>query len=220
MTGMEPFMAAAWSAASAAGTALTTAAPYIAAASTAVGAYGTYQASKAQEANYKTQQNIAEYQADAMEERATQERAVSHMQADQQRRAARRLEGKQIAQGAASGGGLYGSTLDVIGETAPKGEYNAEMELWQGEAKARGVDENAVIQRMEAASYGEAAKTTARSRPWQVGSSILTGLSNVAAKMPTGAPSYTGRGAVISTNFDDDYGWATETTSASPYRYG
>jgi len=141
-----------------------------------------------------TESAIAEANAKAMERRANEDRAVSQHQAEEQRKKTKSLISQQQAAYAASGGGTGGSASEVIGSTAGQGEYNAELELWQGEQKARGLDDQASLERF-------AAKQKRKALPLKIGATVLTGASKVAGSWGGGG---------------DPFGSA----SSSSFRYG
>lgn len=143
-----------------------------------------------------TQTAVAKANAAAEERRANEERAVSQNQAQERQRLARVVGSQQQAAFAASGGGLGGSAADVMAETAGRGELNAERELWQGETRARGLEDQAAITRA-------AAKASQRALPLQIGATILTGASSLSSRLPGGSA------------YNDPYGSAT----GRRYRY-
>jgi len=102
-----------------------------------------------------------ESQRDAMNFRATQEemaaqesRAASQRVAMDKRRESVLLNSKLQARAAASGGGADDpGVLDLAGDIAGRGEYDALTELYKGENRARGLMDSAMASRMT----GEAA---------------------------------------------------------------
>ncbi len=142
---------------------------------------------------------VAEANAAAEERRAGEERAVAQHQAERRRKEAAALQSQQQARFAASGGGFGGSAADVMAETAGRGEYNSELELWSGEQRARGLEDQSAITRF-------AAKQQKKALPFKLGATVLTGASKIA-----------GSGVGWGGGGDPYGGWQTTTTQ---YRYG
>jgi hypothetical protein len=90
-----------------------------------------------------------EYNAAALERQGTDERAAAQRVAMERRAETDRVISKQIAGAAASGAGFGPSLLDVIGDTAARGEYLAQGDMYQGETRARGLKDRANIARYE-----------------------------------------------------------------------
>jgi hypothetical protein len=129
-------------------------------AATAVQVAGTIISAQAQ-ANQarmegKSQQQIAEFQARQMQTRAGQERAVSQMQAVEERRRARLARSKALAIAGASGGGTGGTVNDILSDLTAEGELNAQAALYEGEEAARGLEMQAAGTRAEG-KYANAA---------------------------------------------------------------
>lgn len=112
------------------------------------------------------------YNAAALERQAVEERAAAQRTALDRRAETERVISKQVAGAAASGAGFGPSLLDVIGDTAQRGEYLAQGDMYQGETRARGLKDRAAIAKYE----GRNAMTGA----------ILEGIGSVA----TGAGRY------------------------------
>jgi hypothetical protein len=147
-------------------------APFFIAASTALTAVG-------QVVQTGTDTAIAKATAAGQEQRANEERAVSQYRAQQRQKEAARLVSQQQAAFAASGGGLDGSAADVIARTAGRGELNSELELWSGESRARGLEDQAAMTRA-------AAKANQRALPLRIGATVLTGASRIAGASGAG----------------------------------
>lgn len=130
------------------------------------------------------------------------ERAVASVQAERRQKAAERLVSEQRARFAASGGGLGGSAAEVMAETEEKGAYNSALEMWQGEEKARGLEDSAAIARA-------ASKAQRSALPFKIGATILTG--GAKAYGASGGTWDFGGGDVISEDYDPDSGWRTTT---------
>jgi hypothetical protein len=150
MTGMEPFMLAA------------------AIGGAGAGAAGSLMQGGAQGA-------IANTNAQALRTQAGQERAASEQQAYQLRHKGDVLLSQERADLAASGGGMGGSGAEILADTAGRSKYNEEMALWEGEQKARGLEDQSVLTKF-AGDQGRKASYL------KAGSQILTGISGVAAR--------------------------------------
>ena len=139
---------------------------------------GQIQAGKAANSN-------AKFQARQMEQQAGQERASSQREAIAERRQSAIIQSNAQASAAASGGGATDPTvLNITGNIAKEGEYNALSALFQGEEKARGLGLQASATRME----GKQAK-----KQGMIGgvSTIIGGTASAASKYSPSAPSGT-----------------------------
>lgn len=104
----------------------------------------------------------AKFEAAQMTQQAGQERATSQRQAIEQRRQAGLASSKITANAAASGAGATDTTvLNLQGDTAATGEYNALSALYTGEEKARGMEMGATAKRYEGANAAQAGKMQA-----------------------------------------------------------
>lgn len=87
----------------------------------------------------RAQQAALNYEAQERERAAAEERAASQREAIEKRGEAERVMSRQKALAAASGAGVVTpSILDIYGDTAQQGEYNAQTALYGGESRARG----------------------------------------------------------------------------------
>jgi hypothetical protein len=87
----------------------------------------------------RAQQAALNYEASEHERQAAEERAASQREAITKRTDAERVMSRQRALASASGAGVVNpSILDIYGETAQQGEYNAQTALYGGENRARG----------------------------------------------------------------------------------
>lgn len=196
MTGMELFFIAA-STATAIG-------------STILSNKAQQQAAMAEGAIADQQASISMQQAADLRRRAEQDRqngiaeqAAAQRRAIGQRREAERLTATQRAKFANSGVGMWGSAAYVVAETEAQGDYNAEMELWQGDEKARAYkasevsslqqanieERNAQIQRMG----GQASRNNAKAIRSGLGIGIASDIAAGGAKM-AGAAKTSGTG--------------------------
>lgn len=89
----------------------------------------------------RAQQQEADLEAAQLAQTAGQERAAAQQKAIEQRRQARLAQSRNQAVAAASGGGATDPTVLALDSSlAGEGELNALTELYQGEAKARGLE--------------------------------------------------------------------------------
>lgn len=87
----------------------------------------------------KAQQAALNYEAQERERVAAEERAASQREAIEKRSETEKVMSRQKALAAASGAGVVTpSILDIYGDTAKQGEYNAQAALYGGESRARG----------------------------------------------------------------------------------
>mgnify|MGYP001588333000 CR=1 FL=1 len=117
--------------------------PILILASTAAAGGGQVMSSNAESA-------AAEANARQLEMRGKAEQASASVQADRKRKEADALISKQRAIAAASGGGTGGSAAEIMGETAAQGQYSSDLEMWLGSEKRSGDQYAAQIARMEA----------------------------------------------------------------------
>jgi hypothetical protein len=101
-----------------------------------------------------------------LERQAAEEFAAGQRAAGERRRNTDLVISRQRALAAASGAGAGPSLLDIIGDTAGRGEYQAQSEMFLGESRARNLKNRAAAARYE----GENAFI----------GSILEGVGNVA----------------------------------------
>lgn len=137
----------------------------------------------------KAAQQAGDYNAMMLERKAAEERASAQRSAFERRHDMERVISKQVAGAAASGGGFGPSLLDVIGDTAARGEYQAQADMYGGEARARALKDQAKLARFE----GDQAYA----------GSILEGVGGFAMGM--------GR-------YNNIYGPSTRTTPIGPWR--
>jgi hypothetical protein len=137
---------------------------------------------------------------------AGQENAAAQRRALLKREEARRLASTQRAKYANAGvSTLWGTPALVMAETEDAGEYNAEMELWQGTEKARALEMNAVgfeqqgnieegnaiSYRMGAAASRQQAKAIKSGMGLAIAGDVLSGATSIAKALPkTSTPTY------------------------------
>ena len=134
---------------------LAAAAPYIAAATTVVGAYSSIQQGKAQEANQKL---IALQQ----EREANETQVEAQRQAQQERKRAKYVRSRAIAVAGASGAGVSDPTVsDILSDIDTEGEMNALNALWSGDATASSLRAGAGARRRSGRAASTAGYTSA-----------------------------------------------------------
>lgn len=142
-------------AATAVGSAASAAAPYAGLAGTAASVGGTVLAGQAAKSQGKMAQQAAEFEAKQAERAGAEERAAASREMLDQRRRTNYVISKQTANAAASGAGTSNPTiLDIIGDTAQEGAYQAKTIQATGENRARGRLDQAAASRFG----GKAAK--------------------------------------------------------------
>lgn len=134
---------------------------------TVLSALGSIQQGRYQEAALKAQ-------AQAQEARAQEERAAAQREAVRRGKEAAFILSRQQALAAASGGGAADSTvLNLMATTAAEGQYQQQVAVYEGEARGRGLEYQAAIDRMQANAARKAGFINA-------GSSVLGGISSFA----------------------------------------
>lgn len=137
---------------------LAAALPYVAAASTALGVYGTIQQGS-------NQQKLLNYQAEQREEDAKAVQAEAQREAIIERRKAKNLMSRARAVAGASGAGSSDPTVtNILTNIDTQGEVNALNALYSGNVTAQGLRSGAAVARAEGGavrtgSYMDAAST-------------------------------------------------------------
>jgi hypothetical protein len=124
----------------------------------------------------KAQQAALNFEAEQHKRQAAEERAASQREAIEKRHEGALAMSRQLAIAGASGAGVVNpSILDIYGETAQAGEYNAQTALYGGESRARGQLDQAAAAKFK----GKAAR---QGSMLDAAGSILGGISSVAGK--------------------------------------
>ena len=129
------------------------------------------------------------YNAAVLRQEATQRIAVGQREAEEKRREERLLQSKIVAGAAASGAGMGPSLLDVVGDVAQRGKYQADAITYGAEDEARRIRDRANLAKFE----GDQAYA----------GSILEGIGSLALGF--------GR-------YSNTYGSPTRTTPIGPWR--
>jgi hypothetical protein len=106
---------------------------------------------------------------------------------------------QQRARLAASGAGLGGTAAEIVADTEAKGDYNAELELWQGQQRAAAAMDDAKL-----SLYKN--KQESAALPFKIGSQIITGVSNQVKMTPRPLGD-----TIIASDYDPESGWYTTT---------
>lgn len=170
------------------------------AASTIVGVVGSIRQAQAQKIAAQTQEQaglyerqLAERQAQALELKAGQERAVSQRAAIEQRRRGALVSSRAQALAAASGAGALDPTVvGIMGDLETETEVRALTALYEGEETGRGLEYGALLERaggegaLYAARAGAGASRAAASRSYlQAGGTLISGGASLYDKYKT-----------------------------------
>jgi hypothetical protein len=146
---------------------------------TAVSAAGTIAGGAAAKSAAQAQAQMNEFRAQQAQVAAGQARAGGQRDALERRRDGALAQSKLQAQAAASGGGASDPTIIGLGESiAGRSKLGALTEMFKGESKARGLLDQATLDRMAAAAAlaeGEARQTHSY---FSAGSSLLSGFGS------------------------------------------
>lgn len=148
---------------------LATIATVVSTGSSILSGLGQMQAGRAANAN-------AKFQAAQLEQQAGQERASAQRLAVAERRRSAIMQSNAQAAAAASGGSATDTTvLNLIGDIAKEGEFNALSALFEGEERARGLQLQSATARMEG-------KRTQKQGMFSGISTIVGGVTSAASK--------------------------------------
>lgn len=135
-------------------------------AGTAVSAMGTIAGGKAAQQAGQAGAQSKEFEAKQLEQQAMESRASQQRVAMERRREGVLLNSKMQARAAASGGGADDPTVvNLAQDIAGRSEYGALMEMYKGENRARGLEDQAMGSRMTADALiaeGDAKKKAAK----------------------------------------------------------
>lgn len=119
-------------------------------AGTVLSAAGQVQAGEAAYAQAKAQQQALDYQAEQHRRQAGQERAAGQRALEAERRRERLVQSNLLARAAASGAGASDPTIVALqGQIAAEGELRALSALYEGEARAYDLEEQARLRVFE-----------------------------------------------------------------------
>lgn len=151
----------------------------------AVSAVGTLASASASIQAGDDQKAALEFKAKQEDQAAQESRAASQRQAIDKRREAEQLDSQLRARSAADGGTTTDPTIVNLGsEIAGRGEYQALGEMYKGENRARGIEDQAQGDRMTGAAAARGARSAAFG-------TILSGIGGIAGKFgKSGAGAY------------------------------
>lgn len=150
-------------------------------AGTAISAGSTIAGGRAAEAGGILAQNQKDYEAKQYEQQAQESRASAQRLAFERRREASLLQSKLQARAAASGGGADDPTIITLSEgIAGRGEYEALMEMYKGENRARGLEDAATNSRFEGQAARWEGETKKRASQTKAIGTIISGLGDMA----------------------------------------
>lgn len=156
-------------------------------------AFGTYEQGQAA----KAQGELAKQNADMMAEEADQEAGlaigISQRQAIEDKRQAQLVASRSLAVAAASGGGVSDPTVvNVISNAKGEGAYRANLDLYEGEAKARRLKMQAIVGRSTGEQEAAAGKNRAIGADLAAAGTLAYGVGSLYAKYGYGGPNRSG----------------------------
>ena len=117
----------------------------------------------AAKAEARSTQQVAQYNATQLRQQAGQERATAQRAAIEQRRRGRLARSRAVNLAGASGAGVDDPTVvNILGDLAGEGEYNALAELYSGEETAKGLEAQAAAGLAEGDMMASAARIRGR----------------------------------------------------------
>lgn len=148
--------------------------------STILSAVGQMQQGRAEEANARAQAQQLEYVAKQNEVNAGQERAAAQRRSAEARRQTRLKSSRAQALVAAGGGStLDPSVIDIMGDIAAEGIYQSDLEIYEGEIRARGEETSASLRRYESEMARSAGKQAKKAGYMAAATSVLKGGSSL-----------------------------------------
>lgn len=121
----------------------------------------------------------AQFQADQLREQATDAVGAAQRRAWSDDRAARYLASETLARAAASGGGASDPTVvNLIAAQAAEGSYRRQVDLYEGDTRARQLQLQATAREYEGASQQASAQGAGRSTLLSAGASLLKGYAD------------------------------------------
>lgn len=176
-------------------------------ASTAMMAIGTLFSASSQLQGGDAARKMAGYEAGQLRSNANNAIAASQRTALEERRKTNLLNSRVQAVAASSGGGATDPTvLNIMGDIAGQGEYNALTELYNGQSQADYLRSEANARIREGKIAQSAAKTNAFSTVLSGASSLYDKYGNSGPNKPTTKPpieDHSGQGIVVNPLYDD-----------------
>lgn len=187
----------------------------------AVGLMATRREDKQKQAEAKYRAGVETAEAANLEFKAGQERAVGQFKAQQRQLETERLLATQEARFAASGGGMGGSVGAVMGKTAAKGEFNSDIELYQGNIAANALEYQGGLKRQNATMIKFADKQRRKTMPLVYAGQVISGISEAAGAAGAGGGGNGGGSAWTQTTTNGQgQELSRDTFGGSQYRFG
>jgi len=158
--------------------------------STALTAASAIQQGNAADVQAQAQQQMLNSRALQADMKANEERALTQRSANEERRQAELSTSRAQALTAASGGStLDPSIVNLMGDLAAEGDYNAGIETFQGESRARDLEFGAELDRYSGVQERKAGKAARKAGFLKAGATVLKGGSSMYSKYGSGAGS-------------------------------
>jgi hypothetical protein len=155
---------------------------------TAVSAVGTIAGGAAARQQSEAQAQMNEYRARQAEIEAGEARAAAQREAMQKEREGSLALSNLQAMAAASGAGAADPTIVGLGESlAGESRLGADIERYKGESRARGLEDQATLQRLAAAAALAEGEARLRQSYFSAGSSLLGGFGSAFSRYARGA---------------------------------
>lgn len=130
------------------------------------------------------QRQIAEWESRQAEVNAGQERAASQHQALEERRRARLVGSRARAVAGASGAGAMDpDVINLLGDIEQEGRYRSELVMAEGENRAKGLESQAVANRMSADLARRNALDRAANYRRSAGMTLLEGAGDIGMRV-------------------------------------
>lgn len=150
---------------------------------------GGFQAADAAKTAGERQKTASEFEAAQLQQAAGQSIAASQRDAMEQNRQARLLQSRALALSAASGAGTTDpSVVNLISNIAGEGAYRSSVALYQGEEKARQLNDSAAAAIYQGDVAMETAKNKAKAYRMQGITGAMTGAASLFGKYGAGGP--------------------------------
>ena len=163
------------------GTLLLGASMALTAAGAGVTAMGTMAAGEAAADAGRRGQQASDFRAKQADMQAQESRAASQRVALEKRKEAGLLGSRLQARAAASGGGADDPTvIDLGGDIAQRGEYLALTEMFKGENRARGLEDQALGARMTGEALAEEGRAKRRAAGYSAAGTIIGAAGSMA----------------------------------------
>ena len=160
----------------------------LAVASTVLTATSAIQQGMAADANAKSQQQMLNSRAEQADMKANEERALAILRGKEARRQATLKSSRAQAINAASGGGAFDpSIVNLMGDIAAEGEYNAGIEMFEGESAAQDLEFGAELDRYQGEQARRAGKAAKRAGFMKAATTALKGGSSLYDKYGGGS---------------------------------